>query len=179
MAGSEAVAIDANHQSICKPENKNAPIHCSIISDLNSLISELRLSVPEAEFTSDDYSSKYERDRRSLEEKLQAANRSDEYQRANEHQNKFAQDYMRNGLSLSAKQQNDNILAEVQQRFETHIYPLISEDIHHPDISTKLQSEVIDPVTLKFEGNTNFTTQTVQRAVYYLTEQCHIRWDPE
>ena len=181
IAGVTPIPISEDHSTICKPEGTDAQIHSSVVRGVRSLINEIQSTSAEdaVPFQSDDYTKPSDNDRRSLQEKLESANRQNEYDRFNEHQNKFAREYIRNGLSDAARIQFNDVLAEVEQRFQIHIYPLIQQNMHDPTIPSVLQKQVIDPVAQKFDEKPGFTTQTVQRAVYYLTEQCHLRWDPE
>ena len=70
----------------------------------------------------DDYSKSPDGDRRDLLQKLIDAGREHEYAAANDHQNKFAQRYYKLVLHSAAREANDELLAEVEQRFQLHVY---------------------------------------------------------
>jgi YHS domain-containing protein/pimeloyl-ACP methyl ester carboxylesterase len=176
VAGTTPVPVDKDHVTICKPKDSDDLIYVSITRHLKALLSKTPQDC--GAFQEDGYTSKSDIDRRDLLEKLIAANREHEYEEANNYQNKFAQNYLRLGLFTKAKEENDKLLSEVETRFVTHVYhPLICKYASDDAIRTALQSEVIDPVCAKRVDEKNFSEKTVLSALYFLTEQCHIRWD--
>jgi len=186
VVGVNPIPVDADHATICKPVDRNAPIYCSVLRHLKkfadgcpqpaNLAAEKE---PGAFFTIEDYCAK-SADRRDLLEKLSAANREHEYRIANEAQNKFAQSYMKLGLHTAAKEAHDNLLSEVQQRFETHVYlAQICKGASDKAISNAIQVEVVDTLVAKYGDSHKVHARTVVEAMYFLTEQCHLRWDPE
>jgi len=186
VGGVNPIPIDADHATICKPVDRNAPIYRSILRHLKKFADGCpqpanlaAAKEPGAFFATEDYSAK-STDRRDLLEKLAAANREHEYRIANEAQNKFAQSYMKLGLHAAAREANDNLLSEVQQRFETHVYlAQICKGASDKAISNAIQMEVVDPLVAKYGGSHKLRARTVIEAMYFLTEQCHLRWDPE
>lgn len=186
VGGVNPIPVDADHATICKPIDRNAPIYRSVLRHLKKVANGCPQSTCRpagAEigsfFPSEDYTSK-STDRRDLLEKLAAANREHEYRIANEAQNKFAQSYMKLGLHAAAREANDNLLSEVQQRFETHIYlAQICKGASDEAISKAIQVEVVDPLVNKYGDSHKVRARTVVEAMYFLTEQCHLRWDPE
>lgn len=186
ISGVNPIPIDADHASICKPVNRDAPVYLSVLRKLRKFAESCPVVAPlEAAgtdvpflFETTDYSSKAS-DRRDLLQKLEAANREHEYRFANEAQNKFAQSYIRLGLHASAKQANDNLLNDIQQRFETHIYlPLICKGASNEAIQQAIQTGLIDPLVTRYATSHKVQARTVIEGMYFLTEQCHIRWDP-
>lgn len=186
VSGVNPIPIDADHASICKPANREAPVYISALRKLRKFAEGCpATALPCAEgadgpffFETTDYSDKAT-DRRDLLEKLEAANREHEYRFANEAQNKFAQSYIRLGLHASAKQANDNLLNDIQQRFEMHIYlPLICKGATDEAIQNAIQTALIDPIVAKYASSHKVQARTVIEGMYFLTEQCHIRWDP-
>lgn len=178
ISGTRAVALDADHKSICKPANKESVIHRSLRYHIETILKSESLSGAVSIFDVDDHSERSTSDRRDLLEKLIAARREHEYQQGNELQNKFAQHYYRLGLHTEARRRNDQLLSEVKQRFQVHVYHgKICKGATQDEIDDALQSEVIDAVSSKYSGNPNFSAMTVLTAIYFLTEQCHIRWD--
>lgn len=186
VSGVNPIPIDADHSSICKPVNRESPIYISVLRKLRKFAESCpaAASTPSIGndkpfvFDSADYLEKT-RDRRDLLAKLEAANREHEYRFANEAQNKFAQSYMRLGLHAAAKEANDSLLNDIQQRFETHIYlPLICKGASDAEIQGALQITLIDPIVEKYAASHKVQARTVIEGMYFLTEQCHIRWDP-
>lgn len=183
VSGVNPIPIDADHASICKPANREAPVYISALRKLRKFAETCPVAVLPCTdgpfiFETTDYSGKAS-DRRDLLEKLEAANREHEYRFANEAQNKFAQSYIRLGLYASAKQANDSLLNDIQQRFETHIYlPLICKGAADEAIQHAIQTALIDPIVAKYTSSHRVQARTVIEGMYFLTEQCHIRWDP-
>jgi pimeloyl-ACP methyl ester carboxylesterase len=185
VAGTIAVPVDANHLTICKPINRDATIYLSTKRHLEKLATQCVMSSnspqigeePALQFIQDDYVAAT-LDRRDLQQKLIDAGKEHEYPLANDAQNKFAQNYMRLGLHTSARRLNDSLLAEVKQRFETHVYHAkICHGAPEEITAAALQSAVIDPIVNKYGTEYGATPLTVMQAVYFLAEQCHIRWD--
>jgi len=181
VSGTTPVATDKDHINICKPRDKDDPVYAGLENHIKiTLVSVMDEAVSDiASFgDSDDYSVKADHDRRDLLEKLIAADREHEYETANNYQSGFARNYLKLGLHTPAREQNDRLLSEVEQRFVTHIFhPLICQSGTEEEIRTSLQSKVIDPLCQKYDDKNGFSEKTVLRALYYLTEQCHIRWD--
>jgi len=131
-------------------------------------------------FSADDYGAQSEDDRRDLLQKLMDAGRQHEYSKANGYQNKFARDYAKLGLYKEERERNDGLLSEVEQHFLLHVYhPLICTGASDEKIQDALQEKVINPICSRYQHIRNFSHKTVLAALYFLTEQCYIRWDPE
>ena len=176
VAGTTPVPVDRDHITISKPKDRDDLIYSSIVRHLKDQLSDVLAD--SSAFQEDGYTDKSDTDRRDLLEKLIAANREHEYDQANNFQNKFAQNYLKLGLFTSAKEENDKLLSEVETRFVTHVYhPLICKHASDEAIRAALQSDVIDPICANRAGQKNFSEKTVLSALYFLTEQCHIRWD--
>lgn len=184
VAGTLSVPVDSDHLKICKPEDRGATIYLSTMRHLQKLAARCGSGSPSLQgsgvsfqFERDDYSAGTG-DRRDLQQKLIDAGLEHEYALANDAQNKFAQNYMRLGLHTSARTLNDNLLAEVKQRFETHVYHAqICKGATDEAAQAALQHAVVDPIVSKFGATHGVTPATVMQAVYFLAEQCHIRWD--
>ncbi len=180
VAGTTPVPADKDHISICKPKDANDIVYLGIKKHISRVADEECKAIGAGSFQPDDYSSKSGTDRRDLLEKLIAAGREHEYAAANNYQNKFAQNYLKLGLFTTARDENDKLLSEVEQRFITHIYhPLICKGESDEKIRDALQSQVIDPLCKQHDGQKGFSGMTVLSALYFLTEQCHIRWDAD
>lgn len=179
VSGTTPIPVEADHISICKPKTKQSSIYRSLRMRVQDAVSGCgathALPMP---FDFDDYTSASESDRRDLLTKLADGGLEHLYKHANEHQNKFAQRYHKLGLHTEERQRSDSLLAEVQQRFTLHVYnEKILKGAQEPEINSAIQTGVIDPICAKFGGGLG--PVAVLRALYYLTEQCYIRWDAE
>lgn len=184
VSGATPVPVDKNHINISKPRNRDDVIYIGIQRHLKQALNRCDNAEDGAQrhsaFQADAYSEKSDDDRRDLMEKLIAAGREHEYSNANRYQNRFAQHYMKLGLYTEAREKNDRLLSEIEQQFVMHIYhPLICKGCGDDLIGNALQSKVIDPIYNKYKNERGFTSKTVLMALYFLTEQCHIRWDAE
>ncbi len=171
IAGCCAIPVDADHSSLCKPRSRTMPVYLGVLNHIRAVL-------PENPDRADDHSVRSPADRRDLLQKLVDANREHEYAKANELQNAFAREYCRLGLHTPARHQRDRLLQEVEQRFLLHVYqPLICTAAPNESVLEAVQSKVIDPLA----GRTKdaYDHKTVMQAIYYLTEQCFISWNPQ
>lgn len=183
VANTTPIGIDANHEFICKPDTRNHIIYRSIVRHTKKVVKNSKPALDvliggNGAFAPADYAEKYTTDRRDLLTKLIDANRSHEYPKANEAQNRFAQNYYRLGLHSGARDRNNEILAEVEQRFNLHVYqPKICKKASDQEITAAIQEFVIDGICNKPREFGKISSSTVLEALYFLTEQCHISWD--
>lgn len=176
VAKTHPVAVDKDHINICKPADRDDVVYLGVKRHIRNLCDSLSAAMP----GSDDYSIKSSSDRRDLLNKLIDADREHEYNFANDAQNKFARKLAKIGLFNSARNDHDLLLTEVESRFFLHIYhPLICKNASDSEITKALQAQLIDPLANKKLGGTVFNAKDIHCALYYLTEQCHIRWDPQ
>lgn len=176
------VAVDKNHISICKPDSRDDQVFLGLVRHIGLLMAEVAstLDASGEPFATVDFSIPSERDRRELLVKMIDANRENEYSVANEYQNHFAQNYYKLGLMTSARSNHDRILSDVEQRFHTNVYlKLICKGADDGEIQSALQADVIDPICEKYHDIHSLTGLTVLQALYFLTEQCRVRWDAE
>ena len=184
ISGTAPIGIPADHFKICKPDTKNDLIYVSVNRHVKQSVSN-SLNSPELfdkkiTIDCDDFSAKAEHDRRELFEKMKAANREHEYLYANRQQNKFARKYVQLGLQPATRDDYSIMLGEVEQRFQSQVYfPLICKGVDEETIRKAVQQEIIYPLSSSPIGSTIFSANKIQSAIYFLTEQCHIRWDPE
>lgn len=170
ITGVTPIPVDADHESICKPSSRHAVVYLGIRKHVKDLVETIGCGISGH--------NKSDTDRRSLLDKMMAANREHEYSMANELQHRFAYDYTRLGLHTPARQQRDNLLVEVQQRFVLHVYQAkICANASDSEVMDAVQTKVIDPLKDKFCATGHSDPMLVMRAIYFLTEQCHIRWD--
>ena len=176
VAGAPPIAVDADHSSICKPTSRNDVVYLGVHRRLKRLASEHEQRAIMEEFASDDLQERGE-DRRTLLEKMASADREHEYMFANDSQNRFAREFIKQGLLTTKSRLHDNLLADVEQYFHTLIYhPLICAGADNATISAAILREVVEPLSIKYVAN-QASTKTIMNALYFLTERCHVRWD--
>ena len=176
IPGANPVAVDRDHISICKPKDRDDVVYRGIKRHIEKTQNTVTPSNGTMAFAQ--YGSKSDRDRRDLLQKLIDADREVEYDYANEAQNKFARSYAKTGLFTAAKEDHDALLAEIETRFVTHVFhPHICKDAPEAAVRNALQDNVLDPLTARDFGKTKFPASAILSGLYFLTEQCHIRWD--
>lgn len=176
ILGANPVAVDRDHISICKPKDRDDVVYRGIKRHVER--AQRSATPPKGTIAFVDYGAKSDRDRRDLLQKLIDADREAEYDYANDAQNKFARGYAKTGLFSAAKDDHDALLAEIETRFVTHVFhPHICKDAPEGAVRIALQENVLDPLTTKSFGKTKFPASAVLSGLYFLTEQCHIRWD--
>lgn len=176
ISGTQAIALDADHLSICKPKTRDELVYQSISRHLAKHI-PAKLPAGDKLFESDDYGQPSENDRRDLLQKLVDAGREHQYSSAREEQSKFAQRYYKLGLHTEAKSLHDDLLSHIEQRFNQHVYEdKICKHASNEDVSIAIQTAVIDPICDQFKAQ-GVSPAGIRRAIYFLTQQCHIRWD--
>ena len=174
----EPVPIDKNHINICKLRNRDDTIYLGLKRHIQR-VTPIPTENAQGEVAwSEDFSERSIRDRRDLLQKLIDAGREYEYDYANDYQNHFARKYTKTGLLAAAREDHEILLSEIETRFVTHIYhPLICQSAEESEVREALQEKVIDPIVARNIGNSRFSPKWVLSGLYYLTEQCHIRWD--
>ena len=175
------VPVDKDHINICKPAHKSDVVYLGIRRHIRNVVASLEratTSGADGGIRPEDYKERSAGDRRDLLQKLIDASREHEYGHANDYQNSFARQYTRTGLFTAAREDHDNLLSEIETRFVTHVYhPLICRSASDEEIRAGLQEDVIDPLSNKDVGGTRFNSKTILSGLYFLTEQCYIRWD--
>lgn len=176
LSGIMLIPIDADHVSICVPDDRHSLVYRSVYSRLKRLL-------PQATPVGNDFADLEDMtvrsvlDRRDLQTKMIAADRDHEYGLANEYQNKFARLFARSGLIASSTKLYNDLLSDVEQRFHDLVYhPLICRNASHDDIAMAIQARVIDPLAEKYSDH-SAASSTIRNALYFLTERCHVRWD--
>lgn len=180
VGGAKPVAVETDHIGICKPQDKDDIVYRAVRRLVGKVYAGVVSSTPGAKdaFGVDDYTNKFHADRRDLLDKLVDAGRAHEYDYANSAQNGFARQFVKTGLFTTARDDHDALLSEVETRFVAHVYhPLICKDGTDAEIRFALQTQVVDVLTEKQIGSRKFSPKAIVSALYYLTEQCHIRWD--
>ena len=180
VAKATPVPVDKDHINICKPVDRNDIVYLGIKRHLQKVLKSINLASlePDDDSEIESYEDKSEGDRRDLLQKLIDAGREYEYAYANDAQNRFARRYIKTGLFTAAREDHDNLLSEIETRFVTHVYhPLICSGADDDAIPQALQYNVIDPLASKQIGSVRINAKLVLSGLYYLTEQCHIKWD--
>jgi hypothetical protein len=180
ISDSIAVAIDADHINICKPKDRDAPLYRSLCKHLDGIFNPKRTKNDDQAiiFDEEEYEEMSPSDRRDLLEKLIDGGKEHEYQHANDFQNKFAQRYISLGLFTEARLKHDHLLSEVQQRFNTYVYHgKICKGASIEEIEEALQKKVIEEIRKNYPEEDKITAGLIMKAIYYLTAQCHIKWD--
>ncbi|PSH62077.1 ABC-three component system protein [Phyllobacterium sophorae] len=179
VTGTTPVPIDADHIGICKPRDRNSLIYTSIRHRIRKLAPVIPPDEPTGleKFADDGLEDTSPTDRRDLMSKMVAAGRDHEYPFANDSQSKFARPFVRTGLKTSISTVYKNLLADIEQRFQTLVFhPLICNGADELTISKAIQSEIVEPLSAKYAAD-RATAKTIMNALYFLTERCHIRWD--
>jgi protein SERAC1 len=179
LSGVMPIPVDASHTNICLPENRHSPIYVSIRHRLKDLVQQPQVSeTPSSKvFEGDDLESLSLSDRRDLQTKMIAADREHEYPFANDSQSRFARSFVKSGLKTAATRLHMDLLAEIEQRFQSLIFhPLICKDADNSIIATAIQTQIVEPLSIKYAAN-EASAKTIMNALYFLTERCHVRWD--
>lgn len=180
VGGAQLVPVDKNHVNLCKPIDEEDVVYLGIKRRIQNVVGRTEHSEAGSSglMESEGYREKSDRDRRDLLEKLSDAGREHEYGYANHAQNRFARRYTKVGLLAAAREDHDILLSEAETRFVTHVYhPLICKAATEETIREALQIRVIDPLADRHIGGTRLSAKVVWEALYFLTEQCYIRWD--
>ncbi|KJC48181.1 hypothetical protein UP06_09395 [Bradyrhizobium sp. LTSP857] len=183
---------------ICKPPSRQSPIYLGakkFISDANGL-SPKHSSAPAfkrfAHADSQDaeqidqhdaladefenYTTPKDEPRLDLAEKLKLGGRSYEIPRATRLKEEFAKTFARNQLQSSATQRYIKLLAEVDSRFNTHVYPQIVNGASASETAALIKAWISDPIMKVHEDDVLVNHVVIDRMIYYLTGICHIRW---
>ena len=170
--GTKVILVDKNHIDICKPKSKDDPVFVGLQYHIKNVLNSCN------EFDDDPYGEKHDSDRRNLIEKLIAVNREYEYSVANDYQNRFSRRYFRKGMYLQEQQEKNALLHEVKYRFDTEIYlPMICKGDSDENVHASINSKVVAPISEMYRGSSGVDKNTVLGALYFLAQQCHIRWD--
>jgi len=180
VTGTTPIGVEADHVSLCRPSSRASMLYRSLLLRMRRLLKPLHDAqlANKTPLHSLDFSAADANDRRDLLAKLIDAGRELEYPIANRRQNRFAIEYMRDGLHPTFKRAFDAFLSAIEQRFITHVYlEKICKHASTSEIAAALQVHVIDAVRENAPKEWNATEGSILDALYFLTERCHIRWD--
>ncbi|MCZ8547815.1 alpha/beta hydrolase [Mesorhizobium qingshengii] len=179
VGASMPIPVDGDHLNICKPESRDSFVYLSIKRRIAGILPNKMTEVSDStpHFDEDDLGTANGQDRRDLLAKMTAAGREHEYAFANDSQNKFARAFFQNGLKTSTAALHNNLLADIEQRFQSLIFHnLICGGANSSTVTSAIQTDVIDPLAKKY-ATSSASGKTIMNALYFLTERCHIRFD--
>ncbi|WP_292053238.1 MULTISPECIES: ABC-three component system protein [unclassified Brevundimonas] len=184
--GCGPVAIQADHVTITKLENRDAQLYQSVCGFLQALLEEIQASGGGAGSSGDDeiagdfaaYTTQAPADRRSLAQKLTDAERAHLITRAEAQKERFAMTLQRNIAQPAAVRRYTRLMSNVETRFHRHIAPLIANGADNQTVDAALQDQVLDAALKADDADgADGTSALVDRAFYYLAGNCHVSWD--
>jgi pimeloyl-ACP methyl ester carboxylesterase len=117
-------------------------------------------------------------DRKTLAEKLTAGGRSYQVRDGERKKEQFSMLLQRHIAQPSALTHYTRIMADVEARFNRHAMRSIALGGSLEAVDQVVQKEVIDPVIRSHSTvDDQVSASTVDGALYYLTGNCHLRWD--
>lgn len=114
-----------------------------------------------------------------LEEKLHAANKTDEeIEYAMELKEDYAKKLTKYQFYLSSQKINLFLLTTARSQFQCHVYPLIQMKKSDEEIKYALEEHVINYLKnmLQVDLEMVFDPEDVWGILYYLTGNCYIKW---
>lgn len=115
-----------------------------------------------------------------LEEKLKMAGRQRQTQLAKELKENVYSALKANIFSPTYQLIAATLIAKVHDRFETYVRPLIERSCDAETIDKAVSEHVVQPFAAELEDCPQFedvAVDYVRGMVYFLTGNCHIRWD--
>jgi len=135
---------------------------------------------PEILFDFEYFTTEAPHDRRPLAAKLEAGGRSFETKEAERRKERFAMALRRHAIQSSSLARYTRLMADVETRFKRHVMPAIAKGDDETKINKLVQTEVINAVVVnQLTETTDIDSAIVENALYYLTGNCHVRWDAE
>jgi protein SERAC1 len=204
VVGCVTVEFDGHHLEICKPPSRQSPIYVGarkFISDLLGIplnppspqlfgktlqsseddlgqIEEVDHTIGALADEFENYTTSKDAPRLDLAEKLRLGGRQYEIPRATRLKEEFAKSFTRNQLQASATRQYISLLAEVDSRFNAHVYPAIVNGASSSDTAILIKTWISDPIVSAHKNDALVNHVVIDRMLYYLTGICHIRWSP-
>jgi len=179
VANCDPIAVDANHQEICKFGHPDDFGYVCILNFLDELLSARRIDASDSHSIDDleYYIETVKGDRLSLAEKLKIGGKSQkEIDDAAAEKERIHMKVRRNVISPSARKKYRQFLSEVLTLFRIHIAPLIRAGAEEVVVNNAIHSKLLEPLSLKEAANDLFNIADVHSAIYYLTGNCHIDW---
>jgi hypothetical protein len=206
VLGCEVAALNANHLDMCKAASTDSQVYTSIRHFVKSLCPTSSLTShvasPEARVSTDDSAAQNDSsessqltsdveaeygyfcteaadDRRPLATKLEVANRTHEIRRAEGRKERFAMSLHRHITQPSSLKNYVQLLSSIEARFQRLVFPAILEGRSIREVNELVMREVIEPVVIQQQSRMpDLNEGVVEGALYYLTGNCHVRWDP-
>jgi len=114
----------------------------------------------------------------TLEEKLEKGGCADQLRFARQTKELFSKNLVQFQYSESAQRIHALLLAEVYSRFHRLVSPLIHQGADINAINRAVQVEIIEPVQRLLQDNVlELYAAEINGMLYFLTGNCHIRWD--
>lgn len=201
VLGCVPIEFDGDHVEICKPPSRQSAVYVGarkFISDvlgtpLNPPSPQLfgrgpqgqeheLIEVDEIEdvdaLTEEyaNYTTIKGEPRLDLAEKLKLGGRAYEISRATRLKEEFAKTFARNQLQPSATRRYINLLAEVDSRFNAHVYPAIANGASPAEATILIKTWINDPIVSAHKNDDLVNHVVIDRMIFYLTGICHIRW---
>lgn len=124
------------------------------------------------------YTTPFKGDVIGLEAKLQNGGFGDIIEYAQEAKESFHKQLYRNQFSESAQLINCHLLSIVQSYFETYIMPKIRSGMQQEEVIVLVQERIVTPLLHELGENIlNLMAIDIQGMVYFLTGNCHIKWE--
>ncbi|WP_292717254.1 ABC-three component system protein [Mesorhizobium sp.] len=185
VLGCDPVAVQADHVSITKLEDRNAQLYQSLFAIIEEIASQ---SCPGAGSASsgggqienefDTYTTHAAGDRRTLAQKLRGAHREHEITRAERQKERFSMTLQRSIAQPAAVRRYTRLMANIETRFHRYVVPAIAAGRDAEAIDALVQENVLDPCLKAHDADGDDSTPAVvDSAYYYLAGNCHIGWD--
>lgn len=115
-----------------------------------------------------------------LDGKLKAAGRSDQIEMALAMKEMIFSELRKNVFSPTFQQIYATLLGKVFEEFETWVKPAILAGAARAEIDALVNGKVIRPIMSEVEQCGDYhgvAPQTIRGMIYFLTGNCHIRWN--
>lgn len=113
-----------------------------------------------------------------LKKKLEAGNRKEEIDEAEYLKLKFSKKLVADELSESVQMVYAHVLAYINSSYALVVYPMIRENLDHSTVNNKIYDEIVAPIYRDIAlAEIGITTEHIRGMLYYLTGNCHIKWN--
>lgn len=112
-----------------------------------------------------------------LEQKLKNGNRDSIIDYALRAKESFHKKLIRYQLYEAAQKINAHLLAQIESKYQLHVYPMIYAEHPQDLINHLIDKKVVEPVLEELEENSlGYTALEINGMLYFLTGNCHIKW---
>lgn len=113
-----------------------------------------------------------------LEEKLKAGNKENIIEFALRNKELYSRKLLKFQFSEAAQQINVYLLGLAEVYFTNYVYPRICNDESENIVNTVLMEQVITPLINELDENVlDFSPSEINGMIYFLTGNCHIKWN--